>query len=212
MPENHRNVQKMHFLKKAEGVVFCSYTGFYSGLDLFVLIIWCLMLFTQKAKKYFPLNIHRPEHCSLLTEGCGLVSQPTVMELFPISFNFNSIMFFCGNVCAIPLHAEHVDFWEGKIREPLGDLCNLAMIRRSFWVALRFCREGVLMTRQVAVVVLILSITLLTKPLFVLLSQTSSWPVKTNYVNMIKSTGKLLYLTWKSCYDSQYLLKKVNFY
>ena len=50
------------------------------------------------------------------------------------------------------------------------------------------------------------------KTTFVLLSQTSSWPVKTNYVNMIKSTGKLLYLTWKSCYDSQYLLKKVNFY
>ena len=64
--------------------------------------------FYTEGKKILPLNINRPEYCSLLTKGCGLVSQPTVMEVFPISFNFNSIMFVCGNVCAIPLHAEHV--------------------------------------------------------------------------------------------------------
>lgn len=64
--------------------------------------------FYTEGKKSFPLNIHKPEHCSLLAKGYGLVSQPTVMELFPISFNFNLIMFFFGNVHSIPLHAEHV--------------------------------------------------------------------------------------------------------
>jgi len=69
------------------------------------------------------------EDCSLLTEGYWFVSKPAVMELYPVSFSFDSAMLFLG---AVSLCTEWVvvDLWRWDIRKLLDNLCNLFSVIR----------------------------------------------------------------------------------
>ena len=120
---------------------------------LFVLSICGLVLFTQKAIKPFSFNIHQPEHYNLLTERYWFVSKPTVMDLFPFSFDFYSVMVFARDVSTLLLRAQQVmmKFGRGGIRELFVVLCNLNLVRRFVKLAfaisrLRLCwRPGCLL-------------------------------------------------------------------
>ena len=114
-----------------EGLLIYPHRGFHCELNLFVLNICCLVLFTQKAIKPLSFNIHWPEHCSLLTERYWFVSKPTVMELFPVSFDFYSGMLFAWDDSTLLLCAQQVmmELGRGGIKELFVDLCNRNFVR-----------------------------------------------------------------------------------